>query len=158
MPRYDRGVKSVIVLLAVMSMVACRGGSSDSDSSEGPPMADTGVTQLQKQDVKVGEGAEARSGRMVRVHYTGWLYDASAADKRGNKFDSSRDSNEPFDFTLGAQEVIPGWDEGVAGMKVGGKRILTIPPKMGYGARGTPDGAIPPNATLVFEVELVEVK
>src|SRR5688572_2784277 len=158
MPRYDRGVKSVIVLLAVMSMVACRGGSSDSDSSEGPPMADTGVTQLQKQDVKVGEGAEARNGRVVRVHYTGWLYDASAADKRGNKFDSSRDSNEPFDFTLGAQEVIPGWDEGVAGMKVGGKRILTIPPKMGYGARGTPDGAIPPNATLVFEVELVEVK
>jgi FKBP-type peptidyl-prolyl cis-trans isomerase FkpA len=121
-------------------------------------MADTGITQLQKQDVKVGEGAEARKGRVVVVHYTGWLYDAGKADKRGNKFDSSKDSNQPFDFTLGAQEVIPGWDEGVAGMKVGGRRILTIPSRMGYGARGTPDGSIPPNATLVFEVELVEVK
>jgi len=121
-------------------------------------MADTGITQLQKDDVKVGNGTEARNGRMVRVHYTGWLYDASAANKRGNKFDSSKDYNEPFEFTLGAQEVIPGWDEGVAGMKVGGTRILTVPPMMGYGARGTPDGSIPPNATLVFEVELVEVK
>ena len=120
-------------------------------------MADTGITQLQKQDVKVGEGTEARAGRVVRVHYTGWLYDASAADKRGQKFDSSKDGNRPFDFTLGAQEVIPGWDEGVAGMKVGGTRILTIPPAMGYGARGA-GGVIPPNATLVFEVELLEVK
>ena len=120
-------------------------------------MADTGITQLQKEDVKVGEGAEARKGRVVRVHYTGWLYDAKAADKRGNKFDSSKDSNEPFEFTLGAQEVIPGWDDGVAGMKVGGRRTLTIPPSMGYGARGVP-GAIPPNATLVFDVELLDVK
>lgn len=120
-------------------------------------MADTGITQLQKQDVKAGDGAEARPGRVVRVHYTGWLYDASKPDKRGNKFDSSKDSNQPFDFTLGAREVIPGWDEGVAGMKVGGTRILTIPPAMGYGARGA-GGVIPPNATLVFEVELLEVK
>jgi FKBP-type peptidyl-prolyl cis-trans isomerase FkpA len=150
-------VKPVIVLLAVVSLVACRGGSSDSDGSEGPPMADTGITQLQKQDVKVGGGAEARNGRVVRVHYTGWLYDAGRPDKRGQKFDSSKDSNTPFDFTLGAQEVIPGWDEGVAGMKVGGTRILTIPPAMGYGARGA-GGVIPPNATLVFEVELLEVK
>jgi FKBP-type peptidyl-prolyl cis-trans isomerase len=120
-------------------------------------MADTGITQLQKQDVKVGDGAEARSGRVVRVHYTGWLYDAARPDKRGQKFDSSKDSNTPFDFTIGAQEVIPGWDEGVAGMKVGGTRILTVPPAMGYGGRGV-GGVIPPNATLVFEVELLEVK
>jgi len=150
-------VKPVIVLLAVMSMVACRGGSSDSGFDEGPPMADTGIKELQKQDVKVGDGAEARKGRVVRVHYTGWLYDASVPNKRGQKFDSSKDSNQPFDFTLGAQEVIPGWDEGVAGMKVGGTRILTIPPAMAYGARGA-GGVIPPNATLVFEVELLEVK
>ena len=120
-------------------------------------MADTGISQLQKTDTKVGDGAEARAGRVVRVHYTGWLYDASRPDKRGQKFDSSKDSKQPFDFTLGAREVIPGWDEGVAGMKVGGTRILTIPPAMGYGARGA-GGVIPPNATLVFEVELLEVK
>ena len=120
-------------------------------------MADTGITQLQKVDTVAGSGDEARPGRVVRVHYTGWLYDASKPDKRGNKFDSSKDSGQPFDFTLGAREVIPGWDEGVAGMKVGGKRVLTIPPDMGYGARGA-GGVIPPNATLVFEVELLDVK
>jgi FKBP-type peptidyl-prolyl cis-trans isomerase FkpA len=115
------------------------------------------VTDLQITDTKVGTGAEALNGRVVRVHYTGWLYDDSRPDKRGQKFDSSKDSNQPFDFTLGAQEVIPGWDQGVAGMKVGGTRVLTIPPAMGYGARGA-GGVIPPNATLVFEVDLLEVK
>jgi FKBP-type peptidyl-prolyl cis-trans isomerase FkpA len=120
-------------------------------------MADTGITQLQVNDTVTGSGAEAKPGNVVRVHYTGWLYDASKPDKRGNKFDSSKDGNQPFDFTLGAREVIPGWDEGVKGMKVGGKRVLTIPPAMGYGARGA-GGVIPPNATLVFEVELLDVK
>ena len=120
-------------------------------------MADSGITQLQMNDTTVGSGAEATPGRVVRVHYTGWLYDAGKPDKRGTKFDSSKDSGQPFDFTLGAREVISGWDEGVSGMKVGGKRILTIPPDMGYGARGA-GGVIPPNATLVFEVELLEVK
>ena len=119
-------------------------------------MAD-GVKQLEKVDTVTGSGDEAKAGRVVRVHYTGWLYDAGKPDKRGTKFDSSKDSGQPFDFTLGAREVISGWDEGVAGMKVGGKRILTIPPDMGYGARGA-GGVIPPNATLVFEVELLEVK
>ena len=119
-------------------------------------MANTGVNELQMVDTKVGDGAEARPGRVVRVHYTGWLYDAGRDDKRGNKFDSSKDGNMPFDFTLGAKEVIPGWDEGVAGMKVGGVRVLTIPPSMGYGARGA-GGVIPPNATLLFEVELLKV-
>jgi FKBP-type peptidyl-prolyl cis-trans isomerase len=93
----------------------------------------------------------------VVVHYTGWLYDAGATDKKGAKFDSSKDRNEPFEFPLGAGQVIRGWDEGVKGMKVGGKRVLTIPPDMGYGARGA-GGVIPPNATLLFEVELLDVR
>ena len=116
-----------------------------------------GVTQLIKNDVKVGTGAEAVAGKNVTVHYTGWLYDAAAADKKGKKFDSSRDSNEPFTFRLGAGQVIRGWDDGVAGMKVGGQRTLTIPPDMGYGARGA-GGVIPPNATLLFDVELLDVR
>ena len=120
-------------------------------------MADSGIKELQKQDVTVGSGAEARPGRPVTVHYTGWLYDAAKSDHRGNKFDSSKDRKEPFEFNLGAKEVIPGWDEGVVGMKVGGTRVLTIPPHMGYGARGA-GGVIPGNATLVFEVELLDVK
>ena len=119
-------------------------------------MAD-GVKQLEKVDTVTGSGAEAKSGRVVRVHYTGWLYDPSKADKRGAKFDSSKDRSEPFEFPLGGGQVIPGWDQGFAGMKVGGTRVLTIPPAMGYGARGA-GGVIPPNATLVFEVELLEVK
>ncbi len=101
------------------------------------------------EDLSVGEGAEAVAGKQVTVHYTGWL-------TNGSKFDSSLDRGEPFDFSLGRGQVIRGWDEGVAGMKVGGKRKLTIPPEMGYGARGA-GGVIPPNATLVFEVELLAV-
>ncbi len=120
-------------------------------------MADSGITSLQSQDVTPGSGAEATKGQTVRVHYTGWLYDAAAADKRGREFDSSKGGNQPFEFRLGAGEVITGWDEGVAGMKVGGTRILTIPPAMGYGATGAGDD-IPPNATLVFEVELLGVR
>jgi len=108
------------------------------------------VTELKKEDLKVGTGTEALKGKNVSVHYTGWLTD-------GKKFDSSLDRGRPFEFALGSGQVIRGWDEGVAGMKVGGKRKLTIPPDMGYGARGA-GNAIPPNATLVFEVELLGVK
>ena len=90
------------------------------------------------------------------MHYTGWLYDPTADNNRGKKFDSSKDRNDPFKFDLGAGMVIGGWDEGVQGMQVGGKRVLTIPPQLGYGARGA-GGVIPPNATLVFEVELLGV-
>ena len=111
---------------------------------------------LQYEDSTVGEGAIAKAGQHVSVHYTGWLYDEGAVDKRGAKFDSSKDRNDPFAFGLGGGQVIKGWDEGVQGMKVGGKRTLVIPPQLGYGARGA-GGAIPPNATLMFEVELLGV-
>jgi FKBP-type peptidyl-prolyl cis-trans isomerase FkpA len=115
------------------------------------------ITTLQKTDVKAGTGAEASAGQTVNVHYTGWLYSPTAADHHATKFDSSRDRNEPFSFVLGAGQVIPGWDQGVAGMKVGGQRTLVIPPALGYGSRGA-GGVIPPNATLVFDVELLGVR
>jgi len=105
---------------------------------------------LRYQDLKVGDGAVAVKGKRVSVHYTGWLTNRK-------KFDSSLDRKKPFEFRLGAGEVIKGWDEGVAGMKVGGKRMLTIPPRLGYGAQGA-GGVIPPNATLLFEIELLDVK
>jgi FKBP-type peptidyl-prolyl cis-trans isomerase FkpA len=108
---------------------------------------------MQVKDTTVGSGAEATAGQNVTVHYTGWL---SEGGKRGKKFDSSKDRGDPFVFPLGAGHVIKGWDQGVQGMKVGGTRELTIPPEMGYGARGA-GNVIPPNATLIFEVELLEV-
>ena len=111
---------------------------------------------LQIDDTTVGSGATAQAGNRVTVHYTGWLYDPTKDDGRGKKFDSSKDRGDPFKFELGAGSVIRGWDEGVQGMQVGGTRLLRIPPDMGYGARGA-GGAIPPNATLVFEVELLGV-
>ncbi len=115
------------------------------------------VTELRKIDEKQGTGTEAVAGRAVIVHYTGWLYDASVPDGRGAKFDSSRDRKVPFGFLLGGGKVIKGWDEGVTGMKVGGRRILVIPPDLAYGERGA-GGAIPPNATLLFDVELLDVR
>jgi FKBP-type peptidyl-prolyl cis-trans isomerase FkpA len=113
-------------------------------------MSVTTASGLIYEDVVVGDGAEASAGQFVSVHYTGWL-------TNGTKFDSSKDRNEPFDFPLGGRQVIAGWDEGVQGMKIGGTRKLTIPPTLGYGARGA-GGVIPPNATLVFEVELLGIE
>lgn len=112
--------------------------------------------ELQKIDVVEGTGELSRPGT-VTVHYTGWLHDPAQSDGHGRKFDSSVDRGSPFEFRLGAGQVIRGWDEGVAGMRVGGKRTLVIPPEMGYGARGA-GGVIPPNATLVFDVELLGVR
>lgn len=108
---------------------------------------------LQYDDTTLGSGEEAKAGQNVAVHYTGWLYNDGV---KGRKFDSSKDRGDPFEFELGAGMVIRGWDEGVQGMRVGGTRVLVIPPELGYGARGA-GGVIPPNATLMFEVELLEV-
>jgi FKBP-type peptidyl-prolyl cis-trans isomerase FkpA len=128
-----------------------------STSAQGQSKLNAMPKELTKIDVKQGTGAEAVTGKPVIVHYTGWLYDESKPDQKGAKFDSSRDRQVPFGFFLGAGKVIKGWDDGVVGMKVGGQRTLIIPPAMGYGERGA-GGVIPPNATLIFDVELIEVK
>lgn len=136
----------LVTLLAVMTLA---------QSKEGPPKIDGEPTKtssgLKYWDIKQGTGAAAVQGMRAKVHYTGWLA------SNGKKFDSSVDRNEPFVFPLGGGQVIKGWDEGVKGMKVGGKRRLEVPPDLGYGSRGAP-GAIPPNATLIFDVELLDVK
>jgi len=121
----------------------------------GPPPGGT-IAAFQPIDTQPGSGAEAVPGSKVTVHYTGWIYDERNADKHGEKFDSSVDRGEPFSFNLGDKQVIRGWDEGVAGMKVGGKRTLMIPPEYGYGNRGV--GPIPAGSSLVFDVELLDVK
>jgi FKBP-type peptidyl-prolyl cis-trans isomerase FkpA len=139
----------LLSLLVVFSLVACTAAPS--------AQATSSVDKLVVIDQKVGTGIEAKPGMSVTVQYTGWLYDDSAKDKHGTKFDSSRDHGEPFTFTLGAGQVIEGWDQGVAGMKVGGKRTLLIPASLGYGARGA-GRDIPPNASLVFDVELLDAK
>jgi len=135
--------------ILILGATAC-GGSSKSGPTQvsGPPP--TTSSGLQYWDVTTGNGATAVPGGTVKVHYTGWL-------TSGVKFDSSVDRGEPFSFQLGAGQVIKGWDEGVAGMKVGGKRQLHIPPSLGYGAQGA-NGVIPPNATLIFDVELLEAR
>jgi FKBP-type peptidyl-prolyl cis-trans isomerase FkpA len=140
---------ALLIIVGIFSTTAC--------SQQAAPKTEiSNMTELIKTDVKLGTGDLATAGKNVSVHYTGWLYDAAASDHHGKKFDSSRDRNEPFEFPLGAGRVIQGWDQGVAGMKVGGQRTLVIPASMGYGARGA-GGAIPPNATLVFDVELLGV-
>lgn len=139
-----------LLALAVVLSWGCShkaGGSGAAESKKGTAAAGSLVID----DLKVGQGVAATKGKTVSVHYTGRLTD-------GTKFDSSYDRGQPIDFHLGAGEVIKGWDQGIEGMKVGGKRKLTIPPDLAYGARGTPGGPIPPNATLVFDVELVGVK
>lgn len=140
-------VAILLLLLAAVAYFVYANNTSQSGMEEGMVTTASG---LQYVDLVEGTGKEALAGSKVSVHYTGWLTD-------GKKFDSSLDRKQPFEFTLGAGNVIKGWDEGVAGMKVGGKRRLTIPPELGYGARGA-GGVIPPNATLIFEVELLEVK
>ncbi len=122
-----------------------------------PPPAAAEPTVLVT-DVVPGIGEEALPGKVVIVHYTGWLYDPAAKDHRGRKFDSSRDRGQPLSFPLGAGRVIRGWEQGLAGMKVGGTRRLVIPPSLAYGARGAGNGVIPPHATLLFDVELLAVE
>jgi FKBP-type peptidyl-prolyl cis-trans isomerase len=140
---------ALLLTAGVLSTTAC-------SEQALPPMEASKVTELAKTDIKAGEGAEAKPGQRVSVHYTGWLYDEAAPEHKGAKFDSSRDRGMPFEFPLGAGQVIQGWDQGVQGMKVGGRRTLVIPPQLGYGAHGA-GNVIPPNATLVFDVELLGV-
>jgi len=140
----------LIGLCALPAYTESRQSDKDKDKDKSEKKVITSKSGLKYEDLKVGTGEEAKSGTTVEVHYTGWLKD-------GKKFDSSLDRKQPFSFKLGAGTVIKGWDEGVAGMKVGGKRTLTIPPELGYGARGAP-GAIPPNSTLIFDVELLQVQ
>jgi FKBP-type peptidyl-prolyl cis-trans isomerase FkpA len=140
-----------------VAVIALAAACAAEDNAAEENMGQSDITELTKTDETAGSGHEAVAGRNVTVHYTGWLYDQGRPDRKGKKFDSSRDRGEPFTFRLGAGRVIRGWDEGVAGMKVGGRRTLTIPPDYGYGAEGAP-GAIPPNATLVFDVELLDVR
>lgn len=140
---------ALLLTAGILSTTACTDQAAKTTET-------SNMTELIKTDVKLGTGDLATAGKNVSVHYTGWLYDASAPDHHGKKFDSSRDRNEPFVFPLGAGRVIKGWDVGVEGMKIGGQRTLTIPASMGYGARGA-GGAIPSNATLVFDVELLGV-
>ena len=138
------------VLLALVLFAAA--ATPASAQTQGKTM--TTASGLQITDTKVGTGAQPQTGQTCVMHYTGWLYDNGT---KGAKFDSSLDRGEPFEFAIGQGQVIKGWDEGVATMKVGGKRTLIIPPQLGYGARGA-GGVIPPNATLIFDVELLGVK
>ena len=143
------------VAIVVAAIAVAAGCAAEENAEES--MGQSNITELIKTDETPGTGHEAAAGRTVTVHYTGWLYDQGKPDHKGKKFDSSRDRGDPFTFRLGRGQVIRGWDDGVAGMKVGGRRTLTIPPEYGYGAQGAP-GAIPPNATLVFDVELLDVR
>jgi len=143
----------IALVTFVVTAVFAQGGSAKPNTSAPTKVTGDGTKTadgLQYWDIKVGTGPVASAGQTVKVHYTGWL-------TNGKKFDSSVDRGEPFTFNLGGGQVIKGWDEGVAGMKVGGKRQLRIPPQLGYGDRGA-GGVIPPNATLVFDVELLGVR
>ena len=140
-------------VMVAMLLAACGGGEPEAVSEVTPAAAGDAVPGLTVRVLRAGDGATATAGQVAVVHYTGWLYDPAAADKRGSKFDSSVDRGQHFRFPLGAGRVIRGWDAGVAGMQVGELRELTIEPELAYGERGAGD-AIPPGATLVFEVEL----
>jgi peptidylprolyl isomerase len=147
-----------VIAASTLAVVTSLGGTlaltatPASAQTQGKTM--TTPSGLQITDTKVGTGAQPQTGQTCVMHYTGWLYQNGA---KGAKFDSSLDRGEPFEFAIGQGQVIKGWDEGVASMKVGGKRSLVIPPQLGYGARGA-GGVIPPNATLIFDVELLGVK
>ena len=140
----------IVVGVAVLAVLAAACAQSQAPSGGGGGDEVTTTSGLKYQDTKVGTGTEAKAGQTAVVHYTGWL-------TNGTKFDSSKDRGQPFTFPLGGGRVIKGWDEGVQGMKVGGTRKLTIPANLGYGAQGA-GGVIPPNATLVFEVDLLELR
>ena len=162
MPRARR--RSLLAALCLMLPVAAGcgvfGGPSPEEQQriqEEDRRSQTDRTSLEVAEVAAGTGAEARPGRRVAVHYTGWLFHPDKPGKQGRQFDSSRDRGEPLEFTIGQGEVIPGWEQGISGMKVGGRRTLIIPPNLAYGRQGSAP-VIPANATLVFDVELTGVK
>lgn len=146
------GIRLYLLVAAALSVSACGG-----DVGMEEPEMSTTDSGLRITTTQTGLGAEASAGNSVNVHYTGWLYDPRSEGGRGTKFDSSVDRGQPFGFSLGEGRVIAGWDEGVAGMRVGEKRELIIPPDLAYGSRGA-GGVIPPDATLLFEVELLAVE
>ena len=150
---FPRGRLLALALAASLAGIVFTVASANLNPAKAQPVMTT-PDGLQIIDLKVGTGPSPKKGQTVVVHYTGWLY---TDGKKGAKFDSSLDRGQPFEFPIGQQQVIAGWDEGVATMKVGGKRTLIIPPALGYGARGA-GGVIPPNATLIFDVELLGVK
>ncbi|HEY4919127.1 MAG TPA: FKBP-type peptidyl-prolyl cis-trans isomerase [Xanthobacteraceae bacterium] len=154
MRRFLRACAVPALAAALATLLAM---SATSATAQAPGRTMTTASGLKIIDSTVGTGVTPKAGQTCVMHYTGWLYDETAADHKGKKFDSSVDRNEPFEFPIGQHQVIAGWDEGVASMKVGGKRTLIIPPQLGYGARGA-GGVIPPNATLIFDVELLKVK
>ena len=141
-----------LAITAILATAACGGRETGSVAQTAPQ----GEQTLKVEQLQAGHGPAIQAGQQAVVHYTGWLYDGSAAGQRGEKFDSSLDRGQPFSFPLGAGRVIRGWDEGVAGMQVGERRVLVIPPDMAYGQRGA-GAVIPPGATLVFEVELLGI-
>jgi FKBP-type peptidyl-prolyl cis-trans isomerase len=157
MNRYWIGAGALALIAAglIINILHTPGAGGTPDAAPAPVTAAPGEPFMT--DIKTGTGPAIKKGQTAVVHYTGWLYDEKAPEKKGQKFDSSRDRNQPFDFELGAGMVIQGWDEGVQGMQVGSQRRLVIPPEKGYGAHGA-GGVIPPNATLVFDVELVGIE
>jgi len=154
MRRFPRSMFSTLAAISLAVLTVSAVSMPGTAMAQTPGKAMTTASGLQIIDTKIGTGATPKPGQICVVHYTGWLYQDG---QKGRKFDSSVDRNEPFDFPVGQHKVIAGWDEGVLSMKVGGKRTLIIPPALGYGARGA-GGVIPPNATLMFDVELLDVK
>lgn len=152
-----RRLAVLIAIAALGAAWACGRATPGRYTDDDAKKAVTDVADLQITELQPGTGAAAARGRVVRVHYTGWLFHPDKAEQKGRQFDSSRDRGEPFQFTLGRGDVIRGWDEGVEGLQVGGRRRLVIPPSKGYGSRGAGE-SIPPDATLVFDVELIEVR
>jgi FKBP-type peptidyl-prolyl cis-trans isomerase FkpA len=148
---------AALALLSAALLAPLAGCAPPRPSSQTTTSPENQVAALQVQDLVVGQGAEAAPGSKVTVHYSGWLYEQAAPDHKGKAFDSSRESGRPFSFALGARQVIAGWDQGVAGMRVGGQRRLVIPATLAYGDQGA-GGVIPPKATLVFDVELLEAQ
>jgi FKBP-type peptidyl-prolyl cis-trans isomerase FkpA len=152
-------LRAVLIAMAgAVALAACKPQTpppaASSDAVAGAPA----ITELVKEDVAVGTGEPIAKGQIAVVHYTGWLYDPSAPEHQGRKFDSSRDRGQPFRFPVGGRAVILGWDQGVEGMQVGGRRMLIIPASLGYGPEGAGGGVIPPNATLLFDIELLAIE